>query len=177
MAGLSIVHNDDNSGYSTSDAIEAKTNVTGQLTPIAAISPERGTYIRLANRVSKGSAIGLPFYAKFRDQAGNNLPSRTNLAVAIKPLGAKQWLIVSDEIDNISYWNQNSIKTQRDAENVDAVKVPLDYPPNNDADGRPPAVNINGVDEAFVLANSQKQIDWKYSEFYVESNAVSTGTN
>lgn len=174
---INIISNAANDDYSTSEYVEGVENVPGQLTPVMEISPERGLYIRIANRVSRGSQIGVPMYAKFRDENGDPLPSNTKVAWAIEPLGEDQELLVSDTIDSISYWNQNSLTTQRDEENVDSVKVPLKYPSGTSRPGRPNAINVNGVDSGYLLMNSAAVIDWTQSEFYVEDEAVSQGRN
>jgi hypothetical protein len=178
MSGnINIIGNSDGTDYSTAEYVEARTNVTGQLTPVAEISPERGLYTKIRNHVSMGSKIGVPIYGDFRDSNGDPLPTNTEMAIAIKPLGEDQRLLVSDTVDNISYWNQNSITTQRDEENIDSVKVPLKYPPGVNNEGRPDAININGVDTGYLLMDSAAELDWTESEFHVEGEAVTQGRN
>lgn len=174
---LSITSAEDNSSHSSSEDIEAVTNDPGHLSPIARISPERGLKITIQNRVNQGSQVGVPIYQTLKDTNGNNLPTGTDYALAVKPHGANQYFLVSPTKDNISYWNENSLTTQRDSENVDSVKIPLKYHEGSgmEGEGRPESISIHGVDEMLVLVDSPVAIDWDYSDFHVESSALSKG--
>jgi hypothetical protein len=177
-ANLNITSAEDNSTYSSSEDIEPVQNDTGHLSPIAKISPDRGLKIKVRNRVSLGSKVGVPIYMELRDQNGNFLPTGTDFALAVKPHGANQFFIVSDMQDNISYWNTNSLSTQQNDDNIDSVKVPLKYHEGSgkeDSDDRPESITIEGVDELLVLVDCPAQIDWNYSDFHIESEALSKG--
>jgi hypothetical protein len=177
---LSVRSFEDNSGYTSSDDIEPVQNDPGHMTPIARVSPERGLKIAVQNRVSKGSQIGLPIYMKLRDSNGNPLPVGTDFALAMKPHGANQFFIVSDVLDNISYWITNDLTTQQNDENIDAVKVPLKYHEGSEMAqqenaGRPSSISVHGVDEMLVLAESAAQVSWNHSDFEIENEALSKG--
>lgn len=176
---LSITSAEDNSSYSSSEDIEAVTNDPGHLTPIAKISPKRGLGITIQNRINKGSQVGVPIYQTLQDSSGNNLPTGTDYALAIKPHGANQFFLVTPKKDNISYWNENDLTTQRDSENVDSVKIPLKYHEGSgkEGQGRPDTITVHGVDEMLVLVDSPVAIDWNYSDLHFESSSLSKGRN
>ncbi|GAB3318473.1 hypothetical protein EI982_06905 [Haloplanus rallus] len=60
------------------------------MTPIAKITPYRGTFLRLLNRVAKGSEQGVPIYAKLRDSNGDLLAVSTKLQFEISPAGTDE---------------------------------------------------------------------------------------
>ncbi|WP_231184720.1 hypothetical protein [Haladaptatus sp. DYF46] len=177
MVGISIVK-DGAGGYAVSqpDIVEAKQNSVGHATPIVTIDPERGTFLRFMNRVSKGEQIGLPLYMKLRDTNGALIPVNSQVDWRIEQVTDDQPIVISEEADNISYWNTNSITTQRDTENVDAVKIPFKTPSvlaGPETSDAPKNINVPGTAKLHLYLKSQAQVDWAESEFFVESEAVS----
>jgi hypothetical protein len=155
----------------TSDVVETETNTTGVMTPIARVTPERGTFLRLLNRVAKGSERGVPIYAKLRDSNGDLLPVSTKLQFEISPAGTDERMKVSKRQDQISVYNSYSIQEQRNADNVDATKMILTTPENMGGDAVSD-IEWSDIQDLFVSAKAAAQIDWSQSEFYLDSNAV-----
>ncbi len=176
MLGLSVV-NDGQGGYAVSepDILSALQNATGHATPILTLDPERGTKIKLQNRISKGEQMGLPLYMQLKDSTGAFLPTNSTFEWRIERVTDDQPIVISQEADNISYWNSNSIKTQRNTDNVDAVKVPFKTPAvfAGQDQGPPKAINVPGTAKLHLYLTSQAQVDWSESQFFVESEGVS----
>ncbi len=157
---------------SSVDEVETVQNTPGVMTPALKIVPDRGTFIRLLNHVSKGTASGLPLYFKLRDSDGNLLPQSTDLELQVQVSGMNGWLNVSERVKNINYWNTNDLSTQRDKDNVDNVKVNLTHPEATGKTGVRDEVDIRDIDVGAVAIQSPVAVDWSQSDFYVESNAV-----
>jgi len=155
----------------TSDVVETRTNTPGVMTPIAKISPDRGTFLRLLNMVAKGSEQGVPIYMKLRDSNGDLLAVATKLQFEISPAGTDETHKVSKRVDQISVYNSYSIQEQRNVDNVDATKIVLTSPENMGGD---PVANIEWADiqDLFVSVDAPVEVDWSQSELYVDSTAV-----
>lgn len=155
----------------TSDVVEQQTNTTGEMTAIAAISPSRGTWIRLLNEVAKGDETGVPIYMDLRDSAGNPLPSNTSIEFQLAVAGANQALAVSQRKGNISTWNSLGLNAQRNTDNVDSVKIDLQEPEIQGGE-MVDKIDWRDIDDVYFAIDSAAQIDWSQSAFYVDSNAV-----
>jgi hypothetical protein len=155
----------------TSDVVSKETNTTGVMTPIAAVVPDRGTFLRLLNRVAKGSQQGVPIYAKLRDSNGDPLPTSTKLQFEISPAGTDERMKVSKRQDQISVYNSYTLQEQRNVDNVDAAKMVLTTPENM---GGQPVANVEWADiqTLYLSSKAAAQIDWSQSEIYVDSAAV-----
>lgn len=162
---------------STSDYVTTATNATGtdRPTPIMQVSPERGTFLRFLNKVARGEEIGMPVYFKLKDSNGNPLPNNTELTFEAKQAGHNDEVTVSVKLKNISFWQNNSITTQRNKDNIDNAKVELQYPESAEKSGARPHLDIRDIDDLYVSAVSSAAVDWSQSEFYFDSQAVKQG--
>ncbi|MFC7204726.1 hypothetical protein ACFQJC_14495 [Haloferax namakaokahaiae] len=167
---ISII-GDGNNANST-DEITPKTNTADVMTPVAEISPERGTFIRLLNRVARGDLAGLPIYGKFKDSGGNDLPVNTEMVITVEQAGESRPVEVSQEKTDIREYNQNDITTQRNVDNVDSVKHVLKWPQGYDKPGMPPHINVNSIDTAYIEMKSASVIDWTESTLIIDSAGV-----
>lgn len=163
---------------SSSDLVVEHTNAAGidRATPILEIDPDRGTFVRLLNRVDRGEEIGIPVYMKLRDANGDPLPTNTLLKFEIQRAGGEDTHKISAEVKQISFWNQNDIQTQRNVDNVDAAKIVLEYPEAAEQTGAAPFHDVRDIDSAFVSIESAAEIDWTQSEFYIDTSAVEEGS-
>jgi hypothetical protein len=93
----------------TSDVVETETNTPGMMTPIARIVPGWGTFLRLLNRVAKGSEQGVQIYAKLRDSNGDQLAVSTKLQFEISTAGTDERMKVSKRVEQISVYNSYSL--------------------------------------------------------------------
>jgi len=163
---------------STSEYVETHTNAAGvdRPTPILEIDPDRGTFVRLLNRVERGSEIGIPIYMKLRDASGDPLPTNTQLTFELERAGGDDQHKVSEKVEQIAFWNQNDLTTQRDADNIDSSKVVLEYPEAASESGPAPFHDVRDIDSFYISAQSAAEIDWSQSEFYVDNAAVKEGS-
>ena len=139
------------------------TNQTGDVDPILEISPDSGLFLTIVNRVARGSAAGIPIYAKLRDSNGDPLPIGTSLRLQYERPSDNQESTVSEVRDTIQPYNNLSISDQQDEEYIDAVKIPL----------KGSALNVRDIDSLYVSIESSAQIDWSNSQLYIEGSAVS----
>lgn len=148
--------------YHGSDVVSQEQNTPGVKTPILTVEPEDGTKIEFLNRVSVGSAAGLPIYAKLRDSNGDPLPVGTSMVLTARKAGEDDYSNVSEVVGDIRAYNNQDISDQQNSENVDSVKVEL----NGEL------VSIRDIDDFRVELDSSVQIDWDQSEFYFDRRAV-----
>ncbi|WP_323192848.1 hypothetical protein [Halostella sp. PRR32] len=146
----------------SSKYVTTETNVTGQLTPIATISPEDGLGLIIRNAVQMGAKTGLPIYAELADSNGDDLPLDTRVAIGYKRPTDDTFQVVSDPIDNISTYIKKTIQQQQDNDNIDAVKHAL----------RGRSLEVRDIDEMLILVESSVQVDHSNSELYIEQSAV-----
>ncbi|WP_225334909.1 hypothetical protein [Halomicrobium urmianum] len=160
----------------SADNVETFTNAPAspEPTPVLGIDPTRGQFLRFINSVEKGEqSQGIPFYAKFRDANGDPLPINSKIYVALSLSGSNDKLTVSEEVSNISDWQTLSLKEQRNRDNIDAVKVVLQAPESAPNGGEAiPHLDVRDIDQAYLMMDSDAEIDWTNSEFYIESSAV-----
>jgi hypothetical protein len=156
----------------TSEDLETETNITGTMDTIITLQPERGTWVRILNSIARGDLTGVPLYMDLVDQNGNPMPANTELQFAASEAGMTQSFKVSEMGADLSSWNNHSIKEQRHRDNVDAVKVHLEYPENHPQDGVRDQLDITDTDTFHVQVNSPAQWDPSASRFYIDSNAV-----
>ncbi|WP_256402425.1 hypothetical protein [Halorubrum salinum] len=162
----------------SADAVEPKTNAAGidRATPILELDPDRGTFLRLLNQIKRGSEIGIPVYMKLRDANGDPLPTNTLIKFELGRAGSDDEHKVSEEVKQISFWNQNDLTTQRDVDNIDNAKIELQFPEASSETGPAPFHDVRDVDSFYVSAESAAEIDWSQSEFYFDTNAVKEGS-
>lgn len=139
-----------------------ETNVTGKTDTVLSVNPNDGTLLRFLNRVSTGSARGLPLIMKLRDANDNVLPADTKLIFRVLRPTDDEPVPVSVAEDNIAPWNGLTTQEQRNEENIDAVKIELSGE----------KINIRDKDVLRVEINSSAQIDWANSELYFLREAV-----
>ncbi len=138
-------------------------NTTGLRTPILEISPEDGIFLSILNNATRGSEVGVPVYADLRDSNDDQLPLSTELLFEFEaPGNDSDRNRVSEVRDNIQPYNTLSIKEQQDEEFIDSVKIPL----------LGDLVNVRDIDTFYVSIESSKEIDWQYSQLYIEGSAV-----
>ncbi|WP_435074930.1 hypothetical protein [Halorubrum sp. HHNYT27] len=164
-------------GDSAEEVVE-HTNASGieRATPILEIDPDRGTFIRLLNQVDRGSETGIPIYMKLRDSNGDPLPTNTRVKFELRRAGDDDTHKVSEQIEQISFWNQNSLTVQRDVDNIDNAKVVLEYPEAASNTGAAPFHDVRDIDAFYVSIESAAVIDWSQSEFYIDNAAVKEGS-
>jgi len=162
----------------SADVVEPKTNAAGidRATPILEIDPDRGTFLRLLNRVARGDEIGIPVYMKLRDSNGDPLPTNTLVKFELERAGGDDEHKVSEEVKQISFWNANDLTTQRDVDNIDNAKVTLEYPEAASKNGAAPFHDVRDVDSFYVSIESAAEIDWSQSEFYFDTAAIEEGS-
>lgn len=163
---------------STSEEVEVHENAPGiaRATPILEVSPERGTFVRFLNGVERGSEVGIPIYMKLRDANGDPLPTNTRLKFELERAGGDDSHKISEQVEQIAFWNQNDLTTQRDVDNIDSAKVVLEYPEAASQSGAAPFHDVRDIDSLYVSAESAAAIDWSQSEFYVDNAAVKEGS-
>lgn len=152
--GRSLNHN--------SDIVELEENKPDELTPILRVNPERGTVIRILNRVARGDSPGVPIYAELYDSDGDPLPVDTDMVMTGKQPGDARFMPLSIKEDNISTYVNKSISDQQDSNHVDSVKHEL----------HGPAIKIRAEDEFAVEIDSDAVIDWEKSKLYFDDNGV-----
>jgi len=159
----------------TADAVTTAQNAPNSpvATPILEITPERGQFLRFLNNVATGEQSGMPIYMDLRDSNGDKLPTNSEMFLAIKPSGHETTMRVSEALKNISQYNSLTINEQRNADNIDAVKVELQKPeglPNGGDTAE--KIDVRDIDTAYLLLDSAAQVDHSNTEIYIESNAV-----
>ena len=166
------------SNGSASEVVVKHTNAAGieRATPILEIDPDRGTFLRLLNRVARGDEVGIPVYMKLRDANGDPLPTNTLVKFELERAGGEDQHKVSEEVKQISFWNSNDITTQRDVDNIDNAKVTLEYPEAASENGAAPFHDVRDVDSFYVSVESAAEIDWNESEFYFDTAAIEEGS-
>lgn len=151
--------------------VTKETNVAGQMTPIMAISPERGTALKLLNHVASGDEKGIPIYMKLRDANGNLLPTDTSLQFELEPAGTDSRHKISLRVESIQAYNSFSIQEQRNKDNVDAVKVVLTQP--EILGGQPvESIEWEDIQTVYISAKAESAVDWSQSQLFIDSNAV-----
>jgi len=137
-------------------------NEPGDLSPILEISPDKGLFYRILNRVQRGRQAGVPLYLDLRDSDGNKLPVGTTVGIRFESPGDEEPYLVSELRDNIQAWNNLSIRDQQEEEYIDSVKLPL----------KGPKLNVRDIDTAYLVIDSTAVVDWSQSQAYIEGNAV-----
>ena len=153
----------------TSDLVTTKTNATGVWDTILTVDPTDGTIIELANRVATGDAVGIPFFAKFKDSNDADLPGDTELRFVLSVAGRRQDLIVSEEVGSIQPYNQLALTDQQNSERIDAVKIELEKPGSEE---NVRSVTVRDVDELRVELHSSTAIDHANSSFLFSKAAI-----
>ena len=148
---------------STSEYVTTEQNSPGRLTPALAISPESGVGLRITNRVEMGEKRGIPIYMKLVDVDGNPMPIDTEVAVGYEAPTDSNVQVVSDKLDTIQTYRKKDIDQQQDSNNIDSVKHILNAK----------ALDVRDVDNAYILIDSDVEIDHAASEIYIEQSAVS----
>jgi hypothetical protein len=156
----------------TSETVTTVQNVTDEMTPIVQITGDRGTFTRLLNRVSKGSAPGLPHYMTLKDGADAFLPTGTKLQYELQKAGNDNATKVSEKVTNISFWNNNTPSEQANVDKIDRSKIQITRP--EVLGGEPvESIDVRGqLDTLLVKINSAAQIDWTNSEFEIDPEAL-----
>lgn len=156
----------------TAEYVEARTNQTGTMDDILAVSPERGTAMAILNRVDRGQQKwGVPITQKLRDSNGDLLPTDTEYRLEVLPTGFNNPVVVSQELEDIQSYNSLSVTEQRDTDYIDATKIILQEPETQGGEVVP-FVSWRGIDEFRVSVKSAKEIDWSQSELSFPSAAV-----
>jgi hypothetical protein len=156
----------------SSDVVEPLENVPGVFTPILEVNPEQGTFLRFLNSVPVGKNPGMPLYMKLNQTGGAPLPTNTRARFEAQVAGMSSWLKVSAQLEQIAFWQQNSLTTQRDEDNVDSAKITLQHPETSPKSGMREHVDIRDIDKLRLVIDSAAAIDWAESEFYIDNNAV-----
>lgn len=156
----------------TPDQVEIQENTPGHMTPIVTVQPERGHWLRFLNSVAKGEEAGLPLYQKLFDQNGDPMPATTKLVIKARGSQMTEAVKVSELLRTISYYNQHSIKEQRNEESVDGAKIELEWPENSSKTGTRPHIDITDLEELQVCIESPQVIDTSLLELYFDSNAI-----
>jgi hypothetical protein len=160
----------------TGDYVETYANVPASpgATPAVEISPDRGRFIQLLNKLAKTDSLGVPIYMKLRDSNGDHLPPSTSGYLALKLSGMEEAVRVSAKHGNFSHYLANDITTQRDTDNVDAATWELQEP---ETEGGDPvkSITVRDIDALYFNIDSPQAIDWSKSEFYVDTDAVQEG--
>ena len=110
------------------DMVETRQNVPEQMTPILAVSPERGNMIRVLNMVARGDQVGVPVYADLRDSNDDPLPVSTSLQWEYSPSNSDSRFKVSREVSNLSFYQNTSFAEQANTDYVDESKHVLTQP-------------------------------------------------
>lgn len=148
-----------------------------ELSPILKISPEEGLGLLIRGMVETGSAKGIPIYADLRDANGNQLPTKTSIALQFKPKGSDDRQTVSHVQDHIRSYNTLSVDAQQNKENIDAVKHVLKGTEDALENGQMPKLGVRHIDNFYISINSSMKIDWSQSRIYVDRNAVRETSN
>lgn len=139
-----------------------ETNTTGELTPILVVNPKDGTKIVLQGNVPRGTAPGIPIFAKLKNAAGDDLPQDTKVVLRYKRPRMDDYRTVSHPKDHIRPYQSLSIQDQQNEEYIDSVKHEL----------KGQALVADDVDEIQVAIESSEQIDWSNSQLTFADNAV-----
>ena len=143
--------------------------------PIVEISPDRGLFIRLLNKIAKTTEPGIPVYMDLRDSNGDPLPPSTSAYFALKLQGMEEPAKVSQKRGNISFWTSNDITTQRDTDNVDGSLFVLTRP-ETEGGQTVPQIDVRDIDVLYFNIDGAAAVDWDESEFYIDTNAVQEGS-
>lgn len=158
----------------TADYVSTAQNAAGSNEPntVLEVSPDRGTWLRILNHVNAGSQQGIPVYMDLQNSAGNNLPPNTRMFFSIALSNSGDDVRVSQKVKNIAFWNQNSLTTQRNKNDVDGAKVVLEHPSMAPSSGPAEKVDVRDIDTFKVKLQSADQIDWTNSSFFFDSSAI-----
>lgn len=139
-----------------------ETNTTGEMTSILEFSPENGTIVRFANAVRKGAEAGIPVFMDLRDSNDDPLPDDTEVMLSVDRPTDERPLVVSEKEGHIQGWNSLTTTEQRNAENIDEVKIDL----------KAEVVNVTYRDTLRFEVNSSAAIDWTNSTLEVYNKAT-----
>jgi hypothetical protein len=153
----------------TSDIVSTSQNTAGVFSEILEIDPTDGTLIQIENRVATGSAMGVPFFAEFKDGNDNHLPGDSAFRFRLERAGNRQDLIVSEEITNIQPFKSLALTDQQDAEKIDAVKIELEAPGSGMS---VQSVTVRDVDSLYVDLKSTAVVDHGNSSFLFDKQAI-----
>lgn len=146
------------------DTATERTNITGTPSPILEFTPDDGLMLELLNRAARGTAQGIPVYAKLRDSNGDPLPLGTSLRFEYERPSDEQRNRVSEVRDNIQPFTNLTIQEQQDEEFIDSVKIPL----------RGNKLRVRDIDSLYLSIESSEQIDWSNSQLYIEGSTVNS---
>jgi len=152
--------------------VEVQENVPGVMTPILTVQPDRGHWLRFLNDVAKGSEDGIPLYIDLVDTNGDPMPATTQLVLKARGSQMTEAVKVSELLRTISYYNQHSIKEQRNEEVVDGAKIELEWPENSQKTGARPHVDITDLEELQLCALSPQVVDPGAFTVHFDTNAV-----
>lgn len=138
---------------------------------IVEISPDRGLFLRLFNRIAKASRPGIPVYMKLRDSNGDHVPANTVAYWALQIQGMEEPTKVSGKKGNLSFYLSNDLTTQRDADNVDGSLFTLQEP-ETEGGNTVRHIDVRDIDTVYFKVDAAAEIDWNNSEFYVDTEAV-----
>lgn len=156
----------------TVDEVETLENTPGVMTPILKIVPERGMFLRFLNNIDMGEGSGLPLFFKLRSAADTLLPMNTDLQLQASVNGMNGRMNVSERVRSIDFWNNNSITTQQNKDNVHNAKVNLTHPESSPQSGTRESIDIRDIDAFYVSVESSAVVNHDYTKFLVESDAV-----
>ncbi|MHB9287359.1 hypothetical protein ACKVMT_10015 [Halobacteriales archaeon Cl-PHB] len=142
-------------------------------TPIIELDAESGTLLRLSNIGGEG-APGLPVFMKLRDSNGDHIPVNSSLFFEVERAGQDSAIKHSVQVENLSFYQSNSISEQRDADKIRHAKLMLTPPENAPATGPVGSIDIRDVDAGYFTLDSAVQVDWSNSEFFIASEAAET---
>jgi hypothetical protein len=142
---------------------------------VVEITPDRGLFLRIANAVKKTTRPGVPVYMKLRDANGNHLPANTSAWFSLELQGMEEPSKVANKKGNMSFYLSNDLTTQRDVDNVDGAVFELTRPESEGGD-TVSALRVRDIDSMYFKIDSDAQIDWSQSEFYIDSEAVEEGS-
>jgi len=144
-------------------------------TPVFEVDPDRGLFIRIANRVASGQELGVPVYMKLRDSNNNDLPASTSAFWTMTVQGQEQAHKVSAKRATMQHYLSNTITQQRDKDNIDAAKFVLQRPETGPTSEPVNSLQIRDVDTFRLEIDSSATIDWSNSELYIDTNATTKG--
>lgn len=154
------------------EEVETLQNTADVMTPILKIKPERGMFLRFLNNVVKGEGDGLPLYFKLRSAADTLLPMNTNVQLQVSVSGQNGRMNVSELVRSIDFWNNNSITTQQNKDNIHNAKINLTHPESSPKSGTRQSIDVRDIDAFFVSIESSAVVDHTYTKFLFESDAV-----
>lgn len=155
----------------TSGPVTKKTNVTGQMTPILQVSPDRGNILRVENMVTRGEQIGVPVYMDLRDSNDNPLADNTKVQWEFSPSNSDSLYRISRRLSNIAHYNDKTVAEQTDVDVIDRFKQVLTEP---EFEGSDPVrfIQWSDIEDVYLSISSASQIDWGNSIVEVEPTAV-----